>query len=113
MSKKKEEDARLMRRSLEDNTRERNTYIKMTVDSLSGAGKASVKQILDRTRHIIKDRFLGEVGAKFATNISNEIRLEHINEYKDTIQTGKGQSPFAIFILLLAQHQSDWADKRS
>ena len=41
MSKKKEEDARLMRRSLEDNAHKRNTYIKMAVDSLSGANKAS------------------------------------------------------------------------
>ena len=29
---KKEEDARLMRKSLEDNARERNTYIKMAME---------------------------------------------------------------------------------
>ena len=40
MSTKKEEYARLMRRSLEDNAHERKTYNKMAVDSLSGADKA-------------------------------------------------------------------------
>ena len=43
MSKKKEDYARLMRRSMEDNVHERKTYIKMAVDSLSGANKASDK----------------------------------------------------------------------
>ena len=43
MSNKKEEYARLMRRSLADNAHDRKTYIKMVVDSLSGAYKASVK----------------------------------------------------------------------
>ena len=43
MPKKKEYDARLMRRRMEDNAHERNTYIKMAVDSLSGANKASDK----------------------------------------------------------------------
>ena len=43
MSKKKEEDARLMRRSLEDNAHERKTCIKLAVGSLSGADKASDK----------------------------------------------------------------------
>ena len=43
MSKKKEEYARLMRRSLEDNAHERNTYINLAMDSLSGADKASDK----------------------------------------------------------------------
>ena len=43
MSKKKEADARLMRRSMEDNAHERTTYIQMAMDSLSGANKASDK----------------------------------------------------------------------
>ena len=43
MSKKKEEYARLILRSQEDNAQERNTYIKMAMDSLSGANKASGK----------------------------------------------------------------------
>ena len=41
MSKKKEYDARLMRRSMEDNAHERKTYINVAVGSLSGAKKAS------------------------------------------------------------------------
>ena len=79
MSKKKEEYARLMRGSLEDNAHERKTYIKMAVDSLSGADKASVKEILDKTRDIIKDTFRGEVGAKFAASIADGVRLQRIN----------------------------------
>ena len=43
MSKKKEEDARLMRRNMEDNAHERKTYIKMAVGALSDAEKASDK----------------------------------------------------------------------
>ena len=43
MSKKKEADARLMRRVMEDNAQERKTFIKMAMDSLSGANKASDK----------------------------------------------------------------------
>ena len=43
MSNTKEEVARLMRRSLEDNAHERTTYIKMARDSLSDADKASDK----------------------------------------------------------------------
>ena len=43
MSKKKEDGARLMRRSMEDNTHERKTYIKMAMDSLSGTERASDK----------------------------------------------------------------------
>jgi hypothetical protein len=51
--------------------------------------KASDKQILDKTRDIIKDTFRDEVGAKFASIIANGIRLEHINEYKDTVQQAR------------------------
>ena len=43
MSKQKEEDARLMRKSLEDSAQERNTYINMATDSLSGTERASDK----------------------------------------------------------------------
>ena len=85
MSKKKEEDARLMRKSLEDNAQERKTYINMAIDSLSGTTKASDKEILDKTREIIRDTFRGEVGAKLAASITNGIRLQRINEYNDTI----------------------------
>ena len=72
MSKKKEEYARLMRRSTEDNAHERKTYIKMAVDSLYGADKASDKEILDKTREIIRDTLRGEVGAKLAALIAME-----------------------------------------
>ena len=71
MSKKKEEYARLMRKSLEDNAQERKTYIKMAMDALSGTERASDKEILDKTRDIIKDTFRGDVGAKFAALIAN------------------------------------------
>ena len=59
-----------MRRSMEDNAHERNTYIKMAIGSLSGANKASDKEILDKTRETIKDTFRGEVGAQFAAIIA-------------------------------------------
>ena len=44
MSKKKEEDARLMRKSMEDNAQERKTYIKMAMDSLSGTERRRTKK---------------------------------------------------------------------
>ena len=59
------------------------------------------------------------MGAQFAAIIANGTMLEHINEYKGTVQKGKGQSPFAIFILVFLfllrapQRQVQWADKRS
>ncbi|MFM7979458.1 MAG: hypothetical protein ACKPKO_09100 [Candidatus Fonsibacter sp.] len=40
---KNEEDARLLRKSLEDTAHERNTYIKQALDTLSDADKASDK----------------------------------------------------------------------
>ena len=114
MSKPKENDARLMRWSLEDNTHARKTYIKMAVDSLSGADKASVKEVLDKTREIIRDTFRGEVGAKFATIIANGIRLEHISAYKDTIQQARATPPSqSSSSSPHPQRQVEWADKRS
>ena len=71
----KEEYARLMRRSLEDNAHERNTCITMALDALSDADKASDKAVLDTTREIVKATFRGEVGAKLAINIANGVRL--------------------------------------
>ena len=93
MPNKKEEYARLMRQSMENNAQERKTYIKMAIDSPSGTTKASDKEILDKTREIIRDTFREEVGAKFATNIANGIRLQRINEYKDTIQQARANPP--------------------
>ena len=93
MSKKKEEYARLMLKSLEDNAQERKTYIKRAMGSLSGTERASDKEILDKTREIIKDTFRGKVGAKFATTIANGVMLHHINEYKDTIQQARANPP--------------------
>ena len=53
--------------------------LNMAVDALSDAEKASDKEILDKTREIIKGTFRGEVGAQFATNIAHGIMLHHIN----------------------------------
>ena len=72
---KKDEDARLVRKSLEDNVHERNTYIRMALDALSASARASDKEVLDQTREIIRDTFWGEVGAKLAINIANGVRL--------------------------------------
>ena len=118
MSNKKEEYARLMRRSMEDNTQERKTYIKMAMDSLSGAHRASDKEILDKTREIIKDTFRGEVGAKFASLIANGVMLHHINECKDTVQQAWANPQRNIHPPLPhprphPQRQVQWADKRS
>ena len=44
MSKKKEEHARLMRKSMENKAQARHTYIKMAMDSLSGTNKAPDKK---------------------------------------------------------------------
>ena len=52
---KKEEDARLMRKSLEDNAHERNTYIRMALDAMSASARASDKEVHDQTRDIIRD----------------------------------------------------------
>ena len=65
----------------------------MAVDALSDAEKASDKEILDKTRDIIKDTFRAEVGAKFAANIANVVRLQHINEYNDTSQQARANPP--------------------
>ena len=89
MTKKKAEYARLMRNSLEDNAQERKTYIKLATDSLSGTERPSDKEILDRTREIIRGTFRGEVGAMFAALIANGIILHHINEYKDTVRQAR------------------------
>ena len=58
----------------------------MAMDSLSGTERASDKEILDTTREIIRDTFRGDVGKKFASSIANGVTLQHINEYKDTVQ---------------------------
>ena len=57
MSKKNKEEAKLMQRSLEDNADERETYIRMALDTLSNADKASDKAVLEKTLEIIKSRF--------------------------------------------------------
>ena len=71
-----------MRRSLEDNADERKTYIKMALDTVSDADKASNKALLEKTREIIKDTFRGEVGAKLATITANGVQLQHIQEHQ-------------------------------
>ena len=108
----KEEYARLMRSSLEDNAHERNTYIKKALDTLSDADKASDKEVLDMTREIVNAMFRGEVGAKLAINIANGVRLQRVNEDKDNHSTSEGaSSPFAIFhfifLLLFLLHRSN------
>ena len=95
----KEEYARLMRRSLEDNAHERHTYIKMALDSLSDADKASDKEVLDMTREIIKSTFRGEVGTKLAINIANGVGLNHIKCIQGQHPTSKGKSPCFLFFL--------------
>ena len=89
----KEEYARLMRSSLEDNAHERHTYIKKALDTLSDADKASDKEVLDMTREIVNAMFRGEVGAKLAINIANGVRLQHISEYNDSIQQARANPP--------------------
>ncbi len=116
MSKKKEEYTRLMRRSMEDNAQERKTYINMAMDSLSGTERASDKEILGRTREIIKDTFRGEVGAKFAAIIANGVVLHHINEYKDTVQQARANPSSSSSSSSSAPHpqrQVQCADKQS
>jgi hypothetical protein len=88
MSKTKEY-ARLMRRSLEDNVHEQNTYIKMALDMLSDADNASDKEVLDMTREIVKATFRGEVGTKLAIHIANGVRLQNTRTASDE----QGQVP--------------------
>ena len=90
---KKDEDAKLVRTSLEDNAHERNTYIRMALDALSASARASDKEVLDQTREIIKDTFRGEVNLKNAITIANGVRLEHINEYRDSIRQTRANPP--------------------
>ena len=78
-----------MQKSLKYNAQERKTYIKLAMDSLSGTERASDTEILDMTREIIKDTFRGDVGAKLAVIIANGVTLQHINEYKDTVQQAR------------------------
>ena len=59
----------------------------MACNALSDADKASNKAVLEKTREIIKDTFRGEVSTQLATIIANGVQLQHINEYKDSIQT--------------------------
>ena len=84
-----------MRRSLEDNADERNTYIKMALNALSDADQASNTTVLDKTREILKDTFRGEVGAKLATIIANGIQLQHIKQYKDNTSSSSCSSSSA------------------
>ncbi|MFM7981268.1 MAG: hypothetical protein ACKPKO_18325, partial [Candidatus Fonsibacter sp.] len=90
---KKEETARLMRKSLEDNAPERNTNISMALDALTDAGNASDKEVLDKTREIVRHTFWGEVGAKLAIDIVSGVRLEHINEYNDRTRQARANPP--------------------
>ena len=74
-----------MRRSQEVNEHERNTHIKIALDALSDADKGSDEEVPDMTREIVKATFRGEVGAKLAISVATEIRLQHINEYKNSM----------------------------
>ena len=80
------EAAKLMRRNLEDNADERKTYIKMALDALSDADKASNQAVLGMMREIIKEEFWGEVGVNRTNKIANGIQLKPINEYMDSIE---------------------------
>ena len=90
---KKDEDAKIVRKNLEDNAHERNTYIRMALDALSASARASDKEVLDQTREIIRDTFRGEVNLKNATTIANGVRLEHINEHRDSIRQARANPP--------------------
>ena len=74
-----------MRRSQEVNEHERNTNIKIALDALSDADKGSDEEVPDMTREIVKATFRGEVGAKLAVSIANGVRIQHINEYKNSM----------------------------
>ena len=67
--------------------------IKMALDALSDADKASNEAVLEKTREIIKGTFRPEVGAKLATGITNGAQLQHIKEYKASMQTTRGTPP--------------------
>ncbi|MFM7988659.1 MAG: hypothetical protein ACKPKO_56040 [Candidatus Fonsibacter sp.] len=96
---KKEEYARLMRKSLEDNVHERNTYINMALYALSDADKASDKEVLDVTREIPKNKFRGDWGVKLAISVANGVRLQHTNVYNDSIRQTRANPP-SIFLFL-------------
>ncbi|MFM7982287.1 MAG: hypothetical protein ACKPKO_23505, partial [Candidatus Fonsibacter sp.] len=65
----------------------------MALDALSDADNASDKEVLDKTREIVKDTFRGEVGAKLAFSVANGVRLQCINEYNDRIQQARAKPP--------------------
>ena len=89
----KEEYARLMRKSLADNAHERTTYIKMALDTISDAGNASEKEVLDMTQEIVKATFRGGVGTTLAISIASGVRLQRTSEYKDSIRQAKANPP--------------------
>ena len=89
---------------MEDNARERKTY--MAVDSLSGANKASDKEILDKTREIIRDTIRGEVWRKVCKQHRQWNKARAHQQIHGYHSTGKGQPPFAIFLLLLLRTPS-------
>ena len=86
--KAKEKYARLIK-----TTRLNGSLIKMALDALSDATKASNKAVLGKTREIINDTFRGEVSKRLAAILANKVQLQHINEYKDTIQTTRAAPP--------------------
>ncbi|MFM7980365.1 MAG: hypothetical protein ACKPKO_13715, partial [Candidatus Fonsibacter sp.] len=83
----------LCEKSLKDNAHERNTYTIMALDALSASARASDKEVLDQTREIIRDTFRGEVNLKNAITIANGVRLEHIDEYRDSIRQTMAHPP--------------------
>ena len=89
----KKEDAMNMRQKLEDNADERKTYIRMALNDLPDADKVLYNKVLGKTREIIKDTFRGEVGAKLADMIANEVQLQHIDEYMDSIKATRAPPP--------------------
>ena len=90
---KKEEDASLVRKSQEDKAHERNTSIRMAVDALADARNASDKEVLDKTRDIVRETFSGrgESKARHQHRKWNKARTHH--EYKDSTRQARANPP--------------------
>ena len=82
-----------MRQKLAVNADERKTYIRMTLNDLPDADKVRNKKVLAKTREFIKDAFRGELNLKNATTIANAVKLQHIDEYMDSIEATRAPPP--------------------
>ena len=90
---KKQTEANNIRQELADNADERKTYIRMALNDLPDADKVLYKKVLAKTREFIKDAFRGELNLKNATTIANAVKLQHIDEYMDSIEATRAPPP--------------------